>query len=120
MQAINAELGFHRLTQAPAQDLPAVQINDGGKVDHPSVKLDVGDIRCPDLVDICNGLSPEQIRVLLEFPLGYSLHVVTPKGELTQAELKLFLENKGLKGIEIKPAKASVEDVFMLFIQGEK
>lgn len=51
---------------------------------------------------------------------GHSLHVVTPKGELTQAELKLFLENKGLKGIEIKPAKASVEDVFMLFIQGEK
>ena len=32
----------------------------------------IGIIRCPDLVDICNGLSPEQIRVLLEFPLGWS------------------------------------------------
>lgn len=49
---------------------------------------------------------------------GHSLHVVTPKGKITQAELKLFLENQGSKEIEIKPAKASVEDVFMLFIQG--
>ena len=68
MQAIEAELGVHRLTEVPAQDLSAVQINDRRQVDHPPVKLDVGDIRSPDLIDIGNGLPSEQIRVLLEFP----------------------------------------------------
>lgn len=51
---------------------------------------------------------------------GHSLHVVTPKGKITQAELKFFLETQGQKEIEIKSSLASVEDVFMLFIQGKK
>jgi len=48
---------------------------------------------------------------------GHSLHLVTPKGKITQAEILSFLKNQGQTEIELEPVTATVEDVFMLFMQ---
>lgn len=45
---------------------------------------------------------------------GHSLHVVTPKGKVSQEALRSFLEKSGQNEIEVTPIKATVEDVFML------
>lgn len=72
----------------------------------------------------CNASLYQTAKLLHQMPkiisvnsFGQTLHVVTPKGEITQTEIHLFLENQGQIEIEVEPIRATVEDVFMLFMQ---
>lgn len=48
---------------------------------------------------------------------GQSLHVVSPKGKIQEADLRSFLEKNGEQNIQIESIRANIEDVFMLFMQ---
>lgn len=49
---------------------------------------------------------------------GQELHLVTPKGIYTESSIADFLQQQGDKTIEVSATKATIEDVFILFMNG--
>jgi len=47
---------------------------------------------------------------------GQELHLVTPKERYSESSISAFLENAGETGFEIKSTQATIEDVFILFM----
>lgn len=47
------------------------------------------------------------------YPFGEFMHYTDKRDDFNPIDLKLYLENKGLKNIKINPTKATIEDTFM-------
>jgi ABC-type multidrug transport system, ATPase component len=68
----------------------------------------------------------ETSKLLLDLPdiisvnsFGQELHLVTPKGSYTESSISAFLKNAGESLFEVRATKASIEDVFILFMSKE-
>ena len=57
-------------------------------------------------------------KVLRSYPFGEYAHASVKSGEVNiEDELKKYLEDSGIKDVEIKPIKASVEDCFIKLLK---
>jgi ABC-type multidrug transport system ATPase subunit len=55
-------------------------------------------------------------KVISVNSFGQELHLVTPKGAYSEADISDFLTKKGETEIQIQRTEATIEDVFMLFM----
>ncbi len=59
----------------------------------------------------------EAEQVFSVFPFGQYLHLTLRNDEMSPLEIEKYLQEKGHKKVEIKPANAGIEDVFMHLMQ---
>ncbi|WP_243345471.1 ABC transporter ATP-binding protein [Parabacteroides sp. FAFU027] len=78
---------------------------------------DIWAIKSPVLYETSKKLQnlPNMISVN---SFGQELHLVTPKGLYSESSISDFLKDAGEVGFEINTTKASIEDVFILFMNG--
>ncbi len=70
IQRLDAEVGFHRIGDAPGQHLAGEPVHDRDQVEEPTAHRQIRDVGRPDLVRPFHPQSPEQIWPDLVF-LGW-------------------------------------------------
>ncbi len=79
---------------------------------------DIWAIKSPVLYETAK-LLQDLPRIISVNSFGQELHLVTPKGTLSESSISDFLKNAGESQFEIRATKASIEDVFILFMNNK-
>ncbi len=64
VQRLDAEVGVHRVTEPPTQDLARLQIHDADKIEEAASHRYEYDVSAPDLVGSVDLHLPQQVRII--------------------------------------------------------